>query len=265
VIVVVDGSTDETDAILAKYDDPRLIVHRTPNQGLPRALNTGFSLARGDYLSWTSDDNAYLPEAIAVLAARLDADPAAAMACTDCLIIDDRGRTTGYSDDTWACFLYRASAARAAGPYRPEFRLVEDVDFFLRLQHFGGPIVRIPHPHYRYRVHGQSLSAKQIAARQLASLKLHHDLITRGIENESLRGQFFDRLNRSAMFSDYAAMDEMVAFAREQHVPFADEFAARLLKTPAGWLVNRVRLAAVNRAASFRLRLAHLRRLAGLA
>src|ERR1019366_6005572 len=158
LIVVVDGSPDDTETILSSYSDRRLRVFKQSNQGLPSALNAGFAQARGRFFSWTSDDNIYLPDAMAVMWQYLQEHPQAAMVCTDCLSIDEAGRIFSYNRHTWACFLYRAEAAALAGPYRPEFRLVEDVDFFLRLRHFAGPIERIPRPYYKYRAHKASLS-----------------------------------------------------------------------------------------------------------
>ena len=92
LIVVVDGSTDDTEAILSSYSDPRLHVFKQDNQGLAVALNAGSAQARGRFLSWTSDDNIYLPEAMAVMWQHLQEHPQAAMVCTDCLVIDDSGK-----------------------------------------------------------------------------------------------------------------------------------------------------------------------------
>ena len=246
LIVVVDGSTDDTEAILNSYSDPRLRVFKQNNQGLPAALNSGSAQARGRFLSWTSDDNIYLPEAMAVMWQYLREHPQAAMVCTDCLIINDAGRTFSYNRHTWACFLYRAEAAALAGPYRPEFPLVEDVDFFLRLQHYAGPIDRIPRPYYKYRDHKASLSSMQAAKRQFVSLRLHYDLVTRGVERLDLKELFWDRLSISALYGDHQSMDAIVQFAQEHNAPFARELATRrnFLKTPAGWVWNRFIIAA---------------------
>jgi glycosyltransferase involved in cell wall biosynthesis len=251
LIVVVDGSTDDTEAILNSYSDPRLRVFKQDNQGLAAALNAGSAHARGRFLSWTSDDNIYLPEAMAVMWQYLQEHPQIAMVCTDCLTINDSGRTFSYDQLTWSCFLYRAEAAALAGPYRPEFSLVEDVDFFLRLRHCAGPIDRIRQPYYKYRVHKASLSSRQAAKRAFASLRLHYDLVTRGMEQMDLKELFWDRLSISAMYRDDQSMDAIVQFAQEHNAPFARELATRrnFLKTPAGWVWNRLIIAARSQSA----------------
>ena len=75
LIVVDDCSTDGTAEILKEYvsEDKRIsVVHNEINQKLPRSLNIGFSRARGKYLTWTSDDNRYLPDALKVMVEYLD-------------------------------------------------------------------------------------------------------------------------------------------------------------------------------------------------
>jgi glycosyltransferase involved in cell wall biosynthesis len=261
LIVVIDGSTDGTREILGRFDDPRLVIVDRENRGLPTSLNDGFAVARGELWSWTSDDNAYLPDAIRVMVEHLDAHPGAPMVCTDCLVIDSAGVNCGYNDAMWASFIYRRSAAELAGPYRPEFRLVEDVDFFLRLEHYAGPIERIRAPHYRYRLHEGSLSHQQLAARHFISLKLHYDLVQRGVEKLDLRELFLDRLSKTAMHGDPDAIERIVAFARERAVPFLPELELRasLLRTRPGWLVNRAQIALSSRWSRLRSRLKLLR------
>jgi len=66
LIVVSDNSPDNTEAVVKSFDDPRIRYFcNDPNLKLPRTLNRGFSLAKGDYLTWTSDDNMLAPDAIA--------------------------------------------------------------------------------------------------------------------------------------------------------------------------------------------------------
>src|SRR6056297_986237 len=94
VVVVDDGSTDNTESVLAAYDDPRVrpVIHET-NQGANVARNTGLEHARGEYVAaledrssdWVgvycdtgyelSGTNGRLRSAAASVLARLDDDP----------------------------------------------------------------------------------------------------------------------------------------------------------------------------------------------
>lgn len=148
LIVVDDNSPDDTAQVVAAFDDPRIrYVKNDPNLKLPRALNRGFAMARGDYLTWTSDDNLMAPTAIErmvdVLASsdcdfvyadywmfsEQDADghPLAPQHdhLPDTLQLD-KGNHIG------ACFLYTRKLYEAVGDYDPELFLAEDYDYFLR-------------------------------------------------------------------------------------------------------------------------------------
>ncbi len=73
VVVVDDGSTDETSSVLAEYDDPRVrpVVHAT-NQGANAARNTGIEHARGTYVAFLDSDDTWLPEKLERQLATLD-------------------------------------------------------------------------------------------------------------------------------------------------------------------------------------------------
>ncbi|ELY99705.1 family 2 glycosyl transferase [Natrialba chahannaoensis JCM 10990] len=66
VVVVDDGSTDDTASVLAGYDDPRVrpVVHAT-NQGANVARNTGIDHARGEYVAFLDSDDEWHPDKLA--------------------------------------------------------------------------------------------------------------------------------------------------------------------------------------------------------
>lgn len=148
LIIIDDNSPDDTAAVVKSFGDPRIHYARNdPNLKLPRALNRGFSLARGDYLTWTSDDNLLAPAAIEkmvdVLAggncdfvyadywlfSEQDANghPLAPQQIRQPSTLQlDKGNHIG------ACFLYTRRLYETVGDYDPELFLVEDYDYFLR-------------------------------------------------------------------------------------------------------------------------------------
>ena len=57
LIIVNDGSTDDTENIIKTYNDKRIIYLEKENGGTGSALNLGFSIARGKYETWFASDN----------------------------------------------------------------------------------------------------------------------------------------------------------------------------------------------------------------
>jgi len=66
VIIVDDGSTDNSLDVLKKYSD-RINIISQPNQGLTTALNIGIEHAHGKWFKWFSPDDILYPEAIETL------------------------------------------------------------------------------------------------------------------------------------------------------------------------------------------------------
>src|SRR5438552_12056161 len=72
LIIVDDNSQDNTPDVVRLFDDARIrYVRNDENLKLPRGLNKGFSLSKGDFLTWTSDDNMYASTAIEKMIALL--------------------------------------------------------------------------------------------------------------------------------------------------------------------------------------------------
>jgi glycosyltransferase involved in cell wall biosynthesis len=182
LIVVDDASTDRTPTIIAELAaaDGRIrTVRNEPNRKLPASLNVGFGRARGDYLTWTSDDNLYRPHALAAMVAALEAEAAVDMVYTDVTLIDEAGNPIGSLEAgppedfgrrnvVGACFLYRRAVSETLGGYAEDLFLAEDYEYWLR----ASCRFRLQPLHqdlYLYRVHADSLTGQQRAGQERSS------------------------------------------------------------------------------------------------
>ncbi len=90
MIVVNDGSSDggKTEEIALSYGD-RIRYFRKENGGVASALNLGIREMRGEYFSWLSHDDVYLPRKVEREAAALAARGDDAIAYSDYEVIDE--------------------------------------------------------------------------------------------------------------------------------------------------------------------------------
>ncbi len=96
VIVVDDGSTDDTPAVAAQFGG-RIRYLRQPNAGVSAARNAGGDLSQGEWLVFFDADDELLPDALATFAERLATQPAARMVVSGHHSLDREGRLASTS------------------------------------------------------------------------------------------------------------------------------------------------------------------------
>lgn len=94
LLVVDDGSTDGTVAIISRVNDPRVRLVSQENQGPTAARNTGFSNCRGQYVALLDADDQYETQFLERTVDFLDQNPSFGFVATDQFLIARDGRKT---------------------------------------------------------------------------------------------------------------------------------------------------------------------------
>lgn len=153
LIIIDDGSTDETPRILADVQrgDPRVRLVRQENRGLTAALNTGLGLARGRFIARQDADDTSLPERFARQLAFLEGHPSVVAVGSSADVLSGSGAKVGAmtpavgpeavrhglltlrTTPVHGSIMMRREAVQAMGGYREAFRVGQDYDLWLRL------------------------------------------------------------------------------------------------------------------------------------
>ena len=91
IIVVDDGSIDDTAKVIEAISDPRLFYLRQKNCGRSKARNHALSVARGKYITFLDSDDLYLPNKIELQVDYLIRHPGTGMVYTSAYCVDDVG------------------------------------------------------------------------------------------------------------------------------------------------------------------------------
>ena len=197
LIVVDDGSTDETRRVVQSYvsRDPRVFYRAQANRGEGAARNTGIQLARSRYVAFLDDDDLWLPEKLAWQLEALAHHPEAPWVFGDGQLIADDGRVLRPvlpqqrpAFDAWVTAHGTADDSVSVGPFydvlltgnclsvpsviaeRKCFQRVglfnesphlgEDYDMWLRIARTY-PVILLQRPLIQVRVHEGAMSGGQ--------------------------------------------------------------------------------------------------------
>ncbi|MGO4819485.1 glycosyltransferase family 2 protein [Flavobacterium sp. W22_SRS_FP1] len=170
LIIVYDSSNDNSLEIITSYaskDNRIKIINNVEKKNLPAGLNIGHHIAKGDFVTWTSDDNIFESIAIEEMLKKLcenDID----IVYSDMVIIDHNGEKVRdfvfldfeniiFRNYIGNCFLYKKEVFERNKGYNENCFLVEDYDFWLRaISH--SRFYQLRKKLYCYRKHDTSLT-----------------------------------------------------------------------------------------------------------
>jgi glycosyltransferase involved in cell wall biosynthesis len=178
--LVMDGcSKDGTVQMLQAMarENPRLRFVSEPDKGEVDAVNKGLKIARGKIIGFHASDEYYMPGAISAAVEFLLAHPEFAGVSGDAIFIDEHGNVMNRGMITYrgrmardtirrlivmrcetsplvhGCFFGWADRILKTGPLNPEFSVIPDFEFYLRLLESGERIGCLPRVQIHYTVH----------------------------------------------------------------------------------------------------------------
>jgi glycosyltransferase involved in cell wall biosynthesis len=186
VIVVDDGSTDDTASRLEQFGDT-ITVLRQDNGGRGSALNAGLKEATGDWIVMLDADDWWDLNRLAAMARLTEVRPEAVVLSTDAWVWRESGeripwrwsKAYPFCDDVARQpaeilrrnFIYAAAAVRRdrleqIGGFDPTLRHSEEYDCWLRLIPHGAQAASVPLPLAWYRMTGQNKSKNRLTMLQ---------------------------------------------------------------------------------------------------
>jgi GT2 family glycosyltransferase len=188
LIAIDDGSRDGSAEVLTAFAarDGRIRVFTQENRGVVPSLNRALELARAPLVARMDADDIARPDRFAKQVAHLRQHPEIAAISGAMDVIDASGaylRTAVFPTGPEAvasellhrscvchpAVMARTDALRSIGGYRSVAQHAEDYDLWLRLAEVGR-IANLPDVLVSYRQHAHAISARHIAAQELAAL-----------------------------------------------------------------------------------------------
>jgi glycosyltransferase involved in cell wall biosynthesis len=208
VIVVDDGSSDNTRQVIESFRDPRVRYLHQANQGVCVARNNGVKHCHGSYVAFLDSDDLLLESSLEKGAQTLDAYPQVAFTYGQAYLVDEAGRRIGLSrakhqhpgvhrgmqevrsllvDGNYipaSSVMIRMDCLQDMGPFDLAFKGgSEDYDLWVRLAR-KHDVAYLAAPMIEYLVHSSSITG----GRKLREIEASHRAIFESVLNDGSIG-----------------------------------------------------------------------------
>lgn len=242
ILVVDDGSTDDTEERLKKYGDSIRYL-RKPNGGQASAFNFGFAAARGEIVAMLDADDVWLPDKLRRMCDIFEKNPDAGMVYhrthmwigseelqADSHFAEVSGRVTENSSSllrypmvATSCLTLRRGVLNELLPVPEALRTQADA-YITALIIFVAPVIGLPEFLAKYRIHGTNLF--HMSEGQPARNRIEHRMTMRAILSAEIRA-WLERNGHDLASPDLKAYLKQWTKAQE-----LDSFA---LRKPSRW------------------------------
>jgi glycosyltransferase involved in cell wall biosynthesis len=173
IIVVDDGSTDDTPAVVATFGETVRYLHQT-NRGPAAARNAGIACARGDWIAFLDADDLWLPGKLPSQLRRFGERPELQVVFGGMRNVPLPGTDEAvFRPEQWPAIpfspctmLARRGVFDQVGLFDPNLRRGEDTEWFVRMMMRGVTYEVLPDLVLERRIHGANLSAEQLPSPQ---------------------------------------------------------------------------------------------------
>ncbi len=175
LIIVNDGSNDNTEEIVERFNDPRLRYFKQPNAGVSTSRNNGLEMSKGEYIAFLDADDIWLPDNLSEKITFLEHHQDCGLVHGDTQVINEKsekqkiiyqGKSGWILDDLllWngccipapSSILIQRNIIKKTGNWDPQLSTAADQEFFFRVAK-NFKIGRIPKVLSLYREHTENM------------------------------------------------------------------------------------------------------------
>ncbi len=229
LLIVNDGSTDETVDIINNFKDPRIrLLHNDKNRGIPYTRTVGVNEARAEYIAILDSDDVAIRNRLELQYNFFQEHPDFALCGGHGTVIDEAGnpvadnrfsvpidpdliKMTLLFNNTFinSTVMYKTAVLKELNGYN-DYALAEDYELFIRISD-KYPVANLDSVLVKYRIHGMNISILRsglsrtkvhlIKEKQLTKLQITPD--------KKLTDTFFSLLEwdyNAANFNDYLSL-----------------------------------------------------------
>lgn len=262
VLIIDDGSTDETVEWVSKLVDPRVRLISQANQGVAVARNQGITGAQGEYVAFLDADDLWEPTKLEKQVKCLEENPLVGLVNTSIVNIDEQGKPLGAvnaSDVEGNVLKYiveenlilcgsapmvRRSCLEAVQGFDQKLMSAEDWDLWIRLAaRYEFAVIREPLVLYRQHLNSKSNNIERHLKHRLKVIDKTFDTVARDLQpykNRALGRAYLSVAWKSLVQKDYktSTMYRQKALSYYPQLRFGENYIRLTAMTTAKQLLG---------------------------